>query len=231
MLFLTMLQIFIDFSRFLEVMSSGHYSLLTISQAGRMLGVSEVTLRQWTDEGRVEAFITPGGHRRYSETELRRFMGTKNRIHGIKDLVARMELAPEHEHQIAKTHFARAEWYKKLGKKDRARFGEMGRGIYEIVLTYISKPTKRDETVQNARQIGKEFGKYLVKMGLPLTDAMEAFMMHRSPLVTAATDLMKKRKALNERAAEAIPLVTQITDEVLLSLVAAYQNHNEDVTR
>ena len=208
-------------------MANGQSSLLTISQASRMLGVSEVTLRQWTDEGRIEAFVTPGGHRRYSETELRRFMGTKNRIHGIKDLVARIELTPEHEHQIAKTHFAQADWYKKLGKKDRAHFGEMGRGIYEIVLTYISKPTKRDDTVLNARQAGKEFGEYLVEMGLPLTDAMEAFMMHRSPLVTAATNLMKKRKALNERAAEAIPLVTQITDEVLLSLVSAYQNHDQ----
>lgn len=192
-----------------------------------MLGVSEVTLRQWTDEGRIEAFVTPGGHRRYSETELRRFMGTKNRIHGIKDLVARMELAPEQEHQIARTRFAESTWYKNLDKDARSRLGEMGRGIYEIVITYISKPTKRDKTIEHARKAGKEFGECLVEMGLPLTDAMEAFMMHRSPLVTAATDLMKKRKALNERAAEAIPLVTQITDEVLLSLVAAYQIHDQ----
>lgn len=192
-----------------------------------MLGVSEVTLRQWTDEGRIEAFVTPGGHRRYSETELRRFMGAKNRIHGIKDLIARMELAPEQEHQIARTRFAESTWYKNLDKDARSRLGEMGRGIYELVITYISKPTKRDKTIEHARKAGKEFGECLVEMGLPLTDAMEAFMMHRSPLVTAATDLMKKRKALNERAAEAIPLVTQITDEVLLALVAAYQNSNE----
>ena len=64
--------------------TSGQPSLLTISQASRFLGVSEVTLRQWTDEGRIEAFITPGGHRRYSQAELRRFMGSGNRIHGIK---------------------------------------------------------------------------------------------------------------------------------------------------
>lgn len=208
-------------------MSNSQSSLVTISQASRMLGVSEVTLRQWTDEGRIEAFVTPGGHRRYSETELRRFMGAKNRIHGIKDLIARMELAPEQEHQIARTRFAESTWYKNLDKDARSRLGEMGRGIYELVITYISKPTKRDKTIEHARKAGKEFGECLVEMGLPLTDAMEAFMMHRSPLVTAATDLMKKRKALNERAAEAIPLVTQITDEVLLALVAAYQNSNE----
>ena len=114
-------------------MANGQSSLLSISQASKMLGVSEVTLRQWTDEGLIEAFVTPGGHRRYSEAELRRFMGSKSRIHGIKDLVARMEMAPEHEHQIAQTHFAQADWYKRLSQDDRRHFGQMGRGIYEIV--------------------------------------------------------------------------------------------------
>ena len=198
-------------------------SLLTISQASKMLGVSEVTLRQWTDEGRIEAFITPGGHRRYSEADLRRFMGAKNKVHGIKDLVASIEHTPEQEREIAQVHFANADWYRKLDKESKARFGEMGRRIFDLVITYISKPTKRDETLETAKEAGKEFGEYLVEVGLPLTDAMEAFVMHRSPLVIAATDIMKKRNALNERAAEAIPLVTKITDEVLLSLVAVYQ--------
>lgn len=207
-------------------MANGQSSQLTISQACRILGVSEVTLRQWTDEGRIEAFITPGGHRRYSESELKRFMGTNSRVHGIKDLVARMELTPEQEHNIAQTHFAYANWYKKLDSESKDWFREMGRRIYNLVITYISKPNRRDETLVLARETGHEFGECLAEMGLSLTDAMEAFMLHRSPLVNAATDLMKKRKPLNERAAEAIPLVTKITDEVLLALVMAYQNNS-----
>jgi len=200
-------------------------SLLTISQASRMLGVSEVTLRQWTDEGRLEAFVTPGGHRRYSEAELRRFMGTGNRVHGIRDLVARMELAPEQEQEIARRHFTGADWYRDLDADSRAQLGGLGRRIHDLVITYVSKPGKREETLERAREVGVEFGECLARMGLPLTDAMEAFMLHRSPLVDAAADLMKRRKALNERAAEAVPLVTRITDEVLLHLVAAHQRY------
>lgn len=32
--------------------------------ASRLLGVSEATLRRWSDSGRLKAFMTPGGHRR-----------------------------------------------------------------------------------------------------------------------------------------------------------------------
>ncbi|MFO8101236.1 MAG: helix-turn-helix domain-containing protein [Dehalococcoidia bacterium] len=206
--------------------TSGQSSLLTISQASRFLGVSEVTLRQWTDEGRIEAFITPGGHRRYSQSELRRFMGSGNRIHGIRDLLARMELAPEEEHEIARTRFPAMLWYNELSPDSLARLRELGKKVYGLVITYISKPSRREETLELGREVGREFGQYLVSIGLPLTDAMEAFMLHRAPLVAAATDLMKKRKALNERAAEAIPLVTQLTDEVLLAMVTAYQTQD-----
>jgi excisionase family DNA binding protein len=198
---------------------------LGISQASKMLGVSEITLRQWTDEGRIKVFLTPGGHRRYAEPDLRRFMSSRQRLHGIRDVVASMELAPVQELQIAQTHFVNTSWYHKLNPDSKAQLREIGKRIHHLVVTYVSKPNKRDETRELARQTGSEFGNLLADLGISLSDSLEAFLLHRSPLVNAATDLLKKRKALNERAAEAIPLVNQVTDEVLLSLVEAYQRH------
>ena len=49
--------------------------LLSISEASQLLGFSEAALRQWTDEGKIKAFITPGGHRRYVRAELPIFAG------------------------------------------------------------------------------------------------------------------------------------------------------------
>jgi len=206
-------------------------SLLSISQATRILGVSESTLRQWTDEGKIKAFITPGGHRRYAESELRHFMGTGHRVHGIRDLVAKIEMAPSQELRIVHTYFANTSWYKKLDQDSRAQLGELGARIHRLVIMYITKQNKRDETMQLARDVGHEFGVYLAEIGLSLTESLEAFLLHRAPLINAATDLMKRREALNERAAEAIPLVTQITDEALLSLVEAYQDSQSNTQR
>lgn len=200
--------------------------LLTVSEASKFLGVSEATLRQWSDEGKLKAFVTPGGHRRYLESELRNFMGTHRRVQGIKDLVARIELTPSVEAEIAQTRFAEMSWYNKLGPEEKRKLAELGRRIHRVVIMYISKQGKHEECRDLAKAAAYDFGEYLARLGISLTDAIEAFLLHRSPLVNAATDLMKKRERLNERAAEAIPMVTQITDEVLLSLVEAYQKHH-----
>ena len=38
---------------------------LSLGPASRMVGVDPDTLRRWADEGRIEAYVTPGGHRRF----------------------------------------------------------------------------------------------------------------------------------------------------------------------
>jgi excisionase family DNA binding protein len=47
---------------------------LTLGQAARYLGVAQSTIRKWSDQGRVRAFYTPGGHRRYKRADLEAFL-------------------------------------------------------------------------------------------------------------------------------------------------------------
>jgi excisionase family DNA binding protein len=47
---------------------------LTVGQAARFLGVAQSTIRKWSDQGRVPAFYTPGGHRRYRRRDLEAFV-------------------------------------------------------------------------------------------------------------------------------------------------------------
>ena len=47
---------------------------LTLGQAAKYLGVAQSTIRKWSDLGRVPAFYTPGGHRRYRRTDLDAFL-------------------------------------------------------------------------------------------------------------------------------------------------------------
>ena len=47
---------------------------LTLGQAARFLGVAQSTIRKWSDQARVPAFYTPGGHRRYRRSDLEAFL-------------------------------------------------------------------------------------------------------------------------------------------------------------
>jgi excisionase family DNA binding protein len=53
---------------------AGESDWLTLGQAAKYLGVAQSTIRKWSDQGRVPAFYTPGGHRRYKRGDLDRFL-------------------------------------------------------------------------------------------------------------------------------------------------------------
>jgi excisionase family DNA binding protein len=47
---------------------------LTLGQAAKYLGVAQSTIRKWSDGGRLPAFYTPGGHRRFRLNDLDEFL-------------------------------------------------------------------------------------------------------------------------------------------------------------
>jgi excisionase family DNA binding protein len=47
---------------------------LTLGQAASYLGVAQSTIRKWSDSGRMPAFYTPGGHRRFRRRDLDAFL-------------------------------------------------------------------------------------------------------------------------------------------------------------
>ncbi len=45
--------------------------LLTSGEAATILNVSPQTLREWTENNKINAYVTDGGHRRYEEVQVR----------------------------------------------------------------------------------------------------------------------------------------------------------------
>lgn len=136
-----------------------------------------------------------------------------------------MEEAALLQREIAQTKFPTTAWYGKLTPESHQILAHFGRQLLDLIIRYITEPARREETVELVRGVGRDFGAELVRLGMPLTDALEAFLTHRTPLVNVVTNLMKKREMLNERALEAIRLVNHIMDEALMSLVAVFQEH------
>jgi excisionase family DNA binding protein len=66
---------------------AGESDWLTLGQAARFLGVAQSTIRKWSDQGRVPAFYTPGGHRRYRRRDLEAFVDRSGPGRGSGPLV------------------------------------------------------------------------------------------------------------------------------------------------
>ena len=64
---------------------TGEPDWLTLGQAAKYLGVAQSTIRKWSDHGRVPAFYTPGGHRRYRKGDLDDFLDRSSPTATIND--------------------------------------------------------------------------------------------------------------------------------------------------
>lgn len=93
--------------------SPGDQTLLSLGQAARALGVSQATLRRWTDSGKLRSTRTAGGHRRFAPADLRG-MATSSRPAEIQvgpmptePLPALSRLVHEHGDRLAAASWAK----------------------------------------------------------------------------------------------------------------------------
>lgn len=200
--------------------------LLGISEASQLLGVSEGSLRQWTDESIIKAFVTPGGHRRYNEADLKKFRNTHPRMLGLKDLVVELKETTKEHRDIGQISIKHTN--KKINQEAQDHLADLGRQMLNFIIKYITEPNNREETIELVRGVGRDHGEILFKMGLSLNDSVEAFILHRDPIMNAVTHLMKKREVITGSVVEKIPMVAHVMDEALIALVATHQKYRKD---
>ncbi|MDP2743923.1 MAG: helix-turn-helix domain-containing protein [Dehalococcoidia bacterium] len=206
-------------------------SLLTMREASRLLGVSEPTLRHWTDQGEIEAFITPGGHRRYAEADIVSLLKRKQERPPPEHIAAALKEVTPREHQVVADYLFSTRWYPRLGEAGRRQLRERGGRLLEIVIRYVTEPAQREQAAAEAADIGREYGLQLSSLGLSVSEAIEAFVLHRVPLLDAASRLLRNRSTISKGTQEALLQVSNLTDQVLLALLKVYQQSEQPVRR
>jgi excisionase family DNA binding protein len=197
--------------------------LISISEASQMLGVNEATLRQWTDDGKLKAFVTPGGHRRYSKSDLKKFTRLSQKVLGIKDLVIELEDTTTRHREIARSFISDTSQSARPDAAHQRQLADLGRRLLNLITRYVSEPAHREEILVTARDVGSGFGRVLAELDLPLTTSVEAFLVHRATIMQVATDLMGKRESYGGHIAQSIPLANRFLDETLVSMIASHQ--------
>ena len=144
-------------------------SWLSLDEAARRLSVHPATLRDWADKGRIRTFRTPGGHRRFSESDVVA-LGANTK----PDLSLLMH-ATVGQARIATSEgrFNAEAWYARFDDAAKQRQRELGVELVHVLVEFLAD-TERDWG-ERIRQLGARYAELARGVGLSLGDAMRAF--------------------------------------------------------
>jgi excisionase family DNA binding protein len=200
---------------------------LSIDAACKLLGVDQSTLRRWSDSGKIPVFRTPGGHRRYAEDDLRALMrGEPRRRRMSRQVLTTMSMSG-YEHDYLRQAQTRS-WYRAYDARTLAEMRPLGRRLVDLTIRYISSRGERLEVIAEARQIGREYGRFSAGVGLSTADALEAFLFFRTPVIQAVTHYIEDENVSTRRAARIASELTFFLDQVLIETIRAHQSQSGD---
>lgn len=195
---------------------------LTLGKACRVLGVDESTLRRWADSGHVRAFRTPGGHRRFAESDIQALVAGRGR--GEESYRELGDMAVTRiRRQLHRPNAQEASWYSTVDEDVRGRLRPLGRQLARLAADYLSRRTRRTVLLETARDLGREYGEELAAGGLPLAQAVEAFIFFRRSLDDSTKQASNRHGLSADDALGACEQVNAIADQVLIGLTEAYE--------
>jgi excisionase family DNA binding protein len=198
---------------------------LALGEASRLLGVDPDTLRRWADEGRVPAFTTPGGHRRFERRALERLVATRRTgpgggLAGIGATPDRLSAAYRRRYGETgsgpdpRTFVPAAE---------RERFRDAGRALVGALVRFLDESgQERAAAERDAIALSEQLGERLAANAVPMSDAVSLFVAARRPFLSELSLAARRRGVDAARIGQLYDASTSLLDRLLLAFVAAH---------
>ena len=184
---------------------------LSLREACRLLQVTEVTLRQWADDGHLRVYRTPGGHRRFLREDVES-LTSQSAAPSASDNRERLEDSALRRirRRLSHEEVAKQSWYQSVQEEGRDRMRLFGRRLLSLLLQEPSQRRRRQEIMSEALMLGHEYGTEMADRQVPIKDTVEAFIFFRT-LVLDSTN------------AQSWSQILELADQVLLGVVESYQ--------
>ena len=193
---------------------------LTLEQASDLLGVHPTTLRRWADEGAVDAFLTPGGHRRFRLVDLEQFEHHHHK--------GRCPVSPQRglvDHAIAHTRLdiPGQQWVTAYDEAERETQRHLGRRLMGLTLQYLARTDDGEELLSEAREIGTLHASNALHRGQTLVDLLQAISFFRTTLVEVALlEQPQTTQAQRETSVRMLRRIEKLLGEVQTGVVELY---------
>lgn len=197
---------------------------LTLTEAADRLGIHPSTLRRWANKGEIPHMLTPGGHRRFAVSDIKRFAEERSRLRRVPALEKIWaEQAMTQARQEIVTHQDQR-WLSAFDDDMRQRHRLLGRRLMGLTLQYISDQEGNGSILEEARAVGLEYGRLSQKTGLPLTEALQAAMFFRDMLVEVAIQLPETARIRPEANTRLMRRINALLNTVSLAIAEVYDN-------
>ncbi|MFN8522430.1 MAG: helix-turn-helix domain-containing protein [Chloroflexota bacterium] len=202
---------------------------LGMRDACTLLGVSESTLRSWSNGGQVRAFLTPGGHRRFRETDIRALMSREaapaGRERDGETLTSALLGSRERFELVARRAWGDTTWYRALDDESRRQFRVLGISLLGLLGEYVGAGARRDRDRSLARgeEVALQYGAYSAGLGLSLVEATEAFVVFRGPVLDVAQQWLSRQSEPTAMMSETLGRVNQFMDNVLVTMFREHE--------
>lgn len=195
---------------------------LSLGPASRLLGIDPDTLRRWADDGRVEAWVTPGGHRRFDRAQLEGLAADRRRGAARRPL-ATLGASPERLTRAYRRHYAADP----APAQERDAHRESGRRLLEAVTAYLDADpddaAARDRAEAEAGTVVDAQARRLAAAGSSLTESVSAFVGARQPFLAELAALGRRRSLDPSRLAGLYGDASALLDRLLLRFIDAHQ--------
>jgi len=206
---------------------------LALGEASRLLGVDPDTLRRWADEGRVPAFTTPGGHRRFERRALERLIAARRTGPGggLAGLGASQDrLSAAYRRRYGEHHGLAPDPRATVPASERESYRELGRKLVDALVRHLDEAGPgRALAEREAVDLAAHLGERLAIHGVALADGVSMFVSARRPFLAELSVVARRRGVEAARIGEVYDTSTGLLDRLLLAFVAAHESSTREI--
>lgn len=199
---------------------------LALGPASRLVGVDPDTLRRWADDGRLRAYATPGGHRRFAVADLQRVVATRRpERRPLAELGATSDRVTRAYARSYRDADAAGPVRDRFDEDARVAFREDGRRLVEVLLGYLDAAgdADRDHLETEATTLVAATAGRLAGGGASVAEAIAAFTGARRPFLTELAAIGRRRSLDVAALAATYEAAVALLDRLLLQFVEAFQ--------
>ena len=199
---------------------------LSLGPASRLLGVDPDTLRRWADEGRIDAFTTAGGHRRFHRATVERILEARRHDASVRlaSLGATTDRLSRAYRRGYSTGAEVGDVRDAIPTGERDAFRDGGRRLVGALLEHLDASDDSGRALAEAAAIAAtdDLTDRLAMARIAPDEAVSLFVAARRPFLTELGAIARRRALDPDRLIAIYDSSSALLDRLLIRLVSRY---------